>query len=181
VWWTHAPSRAKFFCVVGGPRQDPLDNLRKRQVIMVNRCSMCQRSGELVDHPSSSLRCGFCFMSSSVIELFACWWTSKRPRSAAIWKMVLIYLFWCLWKERNNRCFENLEKSFKDILASFFHTLYLWTVAFVSPLSLSFVKRKKKVWNFQSCCWRWNMWDSRKFYFIELGLDHILINDKICA
>jgi len=26
----------------------------------------------------------------------------------------------------------------EDILASFFHTLYLWTVAFVSPLSLSF-------------------------------------------
>jgi hypothetical protein len=47
-------------------------------------------------------------------------------------------IFLCLWKERNNRCFENLERSLDDILASFFHTFYLWTVAFVSPLSLSY-------------------------------------------
>jgi hypothetical protein len=26
----------------------------------------------------------------------------------------------------------------EEILASFFHTLYLWTVAFVSPLSFTF-------------------------------------------
>jgi hypothetical protein len=26
----------------------------------------------------------------------------------------------------------------EDILASFFHTLYLWTVAFLSPMSISF-------------------------------------------
>jgi hypothetical protein len=78
-------------------------------------------------------------MPSSVIKLFVCWWTSGRSKSFAIWKMVPICLFWCLWKERNNRCFEDLERSLENILASFFHTLYLWTVAFVSPLLLSFV------------------------------------------
>jgi hypothetical protein len=55
-----------------------------------------------------------------------------------IWKMVLTCILWCIWKEINNKCFEDLERSLEDILASFFHTLYLWTVAFVSPLSLSF-------------------------------------------
>jgi hypothetical protein len=59
--------------------------------------------------------------------------------SVMIWKMVPIYIFWCVWKERNNRCFEDLESSMEDILASFFHTLYLWTVTFLSPLSLSYV------------------------------------------
>lgn len=44
----------------------------------------------------------------------------------------------CLWKEWNFRCFKDLERSLEDILASFFHTLYLWTMTFVSPLSLSF-------------------------------------------
>jgi hypothetical protein len=58
--------------------------------------------------------------------------------SLAIWKMVPTCLFWCVWKERNSRCFEDLKRSLEDILASFFSTLYLWTVAFVSPLSLSF-------------------------------------------
>jgi len=36
------------------------------------------------------------------------------------------------------RCFEDLESSMEDILASFFHTLYLWIVAFLSPLAISF-------------------------------------------
>jgi hypothetical protein len=34
--------------------------------------------------------------------------------------------------------FEDLERSLKYILTTFFHILYLWTVAFVPPLSLSF-------------------------------------------
>jgi hypothetical protein len=48
------------------------------------------------------------------------------------------HAFFDVLKERNNRCFENLERSLDNILASFLHTLYFWTVAFVSPLLLSF-------------------------------------------
>jgi hypothetical protein len=51
---------------------------------------------------------------------------------------VPICIFWCVWKERNLRRFEDLESSMEDILASFLHTLYLWTVAFLSPLAISF-------------------------------------------
>jgi hypothetical protein len=44
-----------------------------------------------------------------------------------------------LWlKERNPRCYEDFESSIEDILASFFHTLYLWTMTFLFPLSISF-------------------------------------------
>jgi nitrogen fixation-related uncharacterized protein len=60
------------------------------------------------------------------------------PMSVAIWKMVLTCLLWCVWKEIPNKCFEDLERSLEDILGSSFHTLYLWTVAFMSPLSISF-------------------------------------------
>jgi hypothetical protein len=94
---------------------------------------MCKRSGESVDrlllHCDVALalwsalytRFGLSWvMSRSVIELFACWWTFGRPKSAMIWKIVPICLFWCLWKEINNRCFEDLERSLQDILASFF-------------------------------------------------------------
>jgi hypothetical protein len=44
-----------------------------------------------------------------------------------------------VWKERNLRRFEDVESFMEDILAIFFHTLYLWTVVFLSLLSLSFV------------------------------------------
>jgi len=41
--------------------------------------------------------------------------------------------------ERNLRRFEDLKSSMEDILALFFHTLYIWTMAFLSPPSLSYV------------------------------------------
>jgi hypothetical protein len=48
-------------------------------------------------------------------------------------EVVPICIFWCVWKERNLRCFEDLESSMEDILASLFHTL-----TFFSSLSFSF-------------------------------------------
>jgi len=78
-------------------------------------------------------------MHRRVIDLFARWRNSEKLRSVAVWKMVPICIFWCVWKEINLRCFEDLESYMEDILASFFHTLYFWTLAFLSLLSLSFV------------------------------------------
>lgn len=50
-----------------------------------------------------------------------------------------LFPFFSVWKERNLRCFEDLESSMEEILVTFFHTMYLWTVAFLCPLSISFV------------------------------------------
>ena len=77
-------------------------------------------------------------MPRRVVDLLACWWSSRRWRSAVVWKMVPTCLFWCIWQEMNNRCFEDLERSLEAILSSCFHTLYLWTVAHLSPLSISY-------------------------------------------
>jgi hypothetical protein len=77
-------------------------------------------------------------MPRQVFDLFTCWWSSGRQRSAAVWKMVPACLFWCLWQERNNRDFEDLERSLEDILSSCFHTLYFWIVAYVPPFSISY-------------------------------------------
>jgi hypothetical protein len=53
-------------------------------------------------------------------------------------KMAPIYLFWCLWREMKNKSFEDLERTLKEISSSFYHTVYLWTTAYVHPLSFSF-------------------------------------------
>jgi len=66
-----------------------------------------------------------------VIDLLACWWSSGRPRNAVIWKMTSICLFWCSWRERKNRSFEDLESSLEEILSSFYFTLYFWVTAYV--------------------------------------------------
>ena len=36
------------------------------------------------------------------------------------------YLLWCIWKERNSRCFEDIERSMPDIKLLFFKTLLVW-------------------------------------------------------
>jgi hypothetical protein len=77
-------------------------------------------------------------MPRLVVDLLACWWSSRRTRSVVVWKMLPTCLFWCLWQERNNRCFEDLERSFEDILSLCFHTLYLWTVTHLSLVSISY-------------------------------------------
>jgi hypothetical protein len=77
-------------------------------------------------------------MPRRVVDLLACWWSSGKRRSAAVWKMVLTCLFWCRWQERNNRCFEDLKRSLEAILSSCFRTLYLWTLAHLSLLSISY-------------------------------------------
>jgi hypothetical protein len=49
---------------------------------------------------------------------------SVKSRSAAIWKMVPTCLLWCVWNERNNSCFKDLERSLEDIFASFFFLFF---------------------------------------------------------
>jgi hypothetical protein len=46
--------------------------------------------------------------------------------------------FWCLWREINDRSFEHRERTLEELKSFFFNTLYLWTVAFVSALVLSY-------------------------------------------
>jgi hypothetical protein len=132
VWWTQAPSRVAFFAWSAALGKIlTLDNLMKMQVIIVNRCCMCKRSGESVDHIflycdvasalwSTLFTCfGSWVMPSSVIDLFACWWTFRSPRSVVIWKMVPICLFWCLWKEINN-----VFRGFGEIFGRYFSFVF---------------------------------------------------------
>jgi hypothetical protein len=55
-----------------------------------------------------------------------------------VWKMVPSCLMWCLWREQNDRNFEDQEKSIEEFKSFFFHCLYSWTTAYLAPLVLSF-------------------------------------------
>jgi hypothetical protein len=152
VWWNQAPPMAAFFAwTTALGKILTVDNLRKRKIIIMDRCYLCKRDGESVDHlllhcdVASTLwnlvfsRFGMSWvMPSRVIDLFACWWKAGRLMSAAVWKMVPICIFLFIWKERNLRCFEDMKNSLEDIVASFFRMLFLWTMTFLSPLSISF-------------------------------------------
>jgi hypothetical protein len=51
VWQTQAPTRVAYFAWSAALGKIlALDNLRKRHVILVDRCCMCKGNGECVDH-----------------------------------------------------------------------------------------------------------------------------------
>jgi hypothetical protein len=118
-----------------------------------------QEDGGVRGPSPSPFRCGFCLvvlsfqsfwvMPGRVIDLLACWWSLGQSRSATVWKIMPTCLFWCLWREINNRNFEDMEKTPEELLSSFYYTLYLWTTVYVFSLSsFSFL-------DFLTCFFSW--------------------------
>jgi hypothetical protein len=147
IWRTKTPSRVAFFtwtAVLG--KIFTLDNLRKRNLTVINRCFLRKADGETINHLLLHCEIMVCFnqfglslvMPSKVEGLFA-WWLRGRSRSAVVWKMVSLCLVWCLWLQRNARCFEVSERSLKELMAFFFYTLFTWTAAWLAPLVISYL------------------------------------------
>ena len=114
-----------------------IDNLRKRKVCILDWCYMCKCNSETINH--LFLHCpvalelwdmvfglfGVCWvMPFSVVGLLACWQGRFGcHRNGDIWMVVPHCLMWCIWKERNSRCFEDKERSMPDLKLLFFRTL----------------------------------------------------------
>jgi hypothetical protein len=82
-----------------------LDNLRKKNIIVINRCCLCKADGDTIDHLllnyeiARSLwyaifnRFGLSWVMPSKVEgLFAYWWSGGCSRSAVVWKIVTLCL-----------------------------------------------------------------------------------------
>jgi hypothetical protein len=152
AWQTQAPSRVAFFAWTAALGKIlTVDNLKKRKIIIVDRCYLCKRDGESVDHlllhcDVASTFCGIMFFLGLVClelcleELSTYLLLGRRLEGQGVlrygrWSICIL---WCVWKERNLRRFEYMENSLEDIVVSFLHMLYLWTVTFLSPLSISY-------------------------------------------
>ena len=117
-----------------------IDNLRRRRIVVTEWCYVCKKNAKTTDHlllhcDSASELWNLVFsifgvqwvMPGSVRELFACW-SQKRCRGSQrlAWRVVPLCLFWCIWRERNLRAFENIENSLIFLKASFLSSLFLW-------------------------------------------------------
>ena len=100
------------------------DNLRLRGFDFVDWCIMCCRCGDTVDH--LLLHCGKaywlrCFVfrifriswvpSYTVSNFLFGWWNWLGKHSSHIWNLVSLCLMWYIWRERNWRTFEDLDRS----------------------------------------------------------------------
>ena len=101
-----------------------IDNLRKKNMVLINKCGMCKRNEESIDH--LLLHCEgarvlwnaffSCFglawsMPRGVVNLLQCWWLGGRSCSVVVWKMVPHCIMWCLWSEWNKRYFDDSKSS----------------------------------------------------------------------
>ena len=68
-------------------------------------------------------------MPHKVFELFESWQGKFGwHHNIDFWRLVPHCLMWCIWSERNARCFEGFEQSLLEIKSFFLHTLLACSV-----------------------------------------------------
>jgi exonuclease III len=144
VWKAKVPSRVAFFVWTAALGKIlTTENLRKRRVIILDWCCMCKSSGESVNH--LLVHCPVAWelwsmvlvmfgknwvMPRAVVDLLSCWKGIRgKSEVGKIWKMVPHCLMWCLWQERNDRTFNEKERTIPALKFHFLHTLLNWSKA----------------------------------------------------
>ena len=154
IWKQKIPSRVAFLVWTAALGKClTIDNLCKRKVWILDWCYMCKRNGESVDH--LFLHCPFAsdlwsmvlgligvswVMPHTILGLLWCWQGSfGHHQNIYIWSIIPHCLLWCLWRERNSRCFEDTERSIPDLKLLFFRTLRDWLFALQDKSFPSFI------------------------------------------
>ncbi|KAG2721506.1 hypothetical protein I3843_02G071700 [Carya illinoinensis] len=114
-------------------------------MIVMEWCFMCKKNGESIDHlllhyevarelwVGILSRAGLSWvMPKSVVDLLACWnGHHNSSQLIAAWGMIPLCLVWCLLTERNDRCFNNIERAVGEIWNFFVSSLFQWFSAIV--------------------------------------------------
>ena len=103
---------------------------------------MCRCNGETVEHlllhcPVVDVLWNWVYqafgihwvISGTVADLLFSWWNGLGHHSSDIWNFVPACLMWTIWKERNQRTFEDAFKADNQILEGFILTLFDWSKA----------------------------------------------------
>jgi hypothetical protein len=141
VWKSKVPPRVAFFSWTAALGKIlTIDNLCKRGLILVDWCCLCRESGESPDH--ILLHCKIArelwnmvfvlfgvqwVMPETVLDLFSSWQGScGSRRTKMVWRVVPHCVFWCIWRERNARHFEDINTSIPKLKSRFFQLLFEW-------------------------------------------------------
>jgi hypothetical protein len=66
-------------------------------------------------------------MSGSVKDMLGSWRGQKGNRTLIqIWRMTPLCLMWCVWRERNARCFEDCETGLSNLKRKMLQMLFMW-------------------------------------------------------
>ena len=115
------------------------------------RC-MCCCDGETISH--LLLHCQVAYGLWSIVfwrfgilwvlpgcvpDLFFCWHNWLGKTHSKIWNMLPSCLFWTLWREQNNRIFENTERTDSQLQEFFSNALYDWATVWGYSSSTSVI------------------------------------------
>jgi len=84
--------------------------------------------------------------SSHVKDVLVSWRRRlKKCWVHGIWKLIPIAIWWCTWKERNRRIFDDKALSFQDFKLYFLGTLYSWSQVLVGGSTVSLLDFVDKI------------------------------------
>ena len=63
------------------------------------------------------------------MDLLDCWPGLPKEKAGDIWRLTPHCIMWCLWRERNARCFEDCAMSVQDLKNFVLNTLWKWAAA----------------------------------------------------
>ena len=142
IWGTHDPLRTCFFAweAIWG-KILTVNTLMKSGWQMVNKCNLCKDSEESATHilihyaKTRELQTFLLVLFQLVWEfldsmrnLLLQWKVEGfQKKERIVWHLAPICLFWCIWKEHNQRTFKNEELSNQRLKNLFIRTLFEWS------------------------------------------------------
>ena len=143
-----------------------LDNVAKRGISLCNRCSLCGKANETVRH--LFLHCNFtgqlqqtflnlrdiswCLPSKIDETLFGREMAGVRATNRERWWTIPASIWWTIWRERNERCFENRNNNLQEVSLSVF-CCSAFGVQMSTPMKLSQSQMLQDLFRFCSVLW----------------------------
>ncbi|GMP71099.1 hypothetical protein CsSME_00029647 [Camellia sinensis var. sinensis] len=154
IWALGSPTKVAFFvwtAILG--RILTIDNLIRRQHVLVDWCCMCCRDAKTVDHlllhcSIASRLWGFIValfglvwvQSASVLGVLQSWGGARvGKRHWKAWVFSSHCLLWLVWSERNRRVFQDKCHSVSWLESRLLMVLHSWVKGTVDPNVLVFV------------------------------------------
>ena len=128
------------------------DQLKRRDWILANRCSLCCAEEETINHilvhcSKAKVLWDLVFslfgvnwvLPFTVRDTLLGWYASfKDKKHRKVWRTIPLCLFWTVWKERNMIVFDNEVLSIQRLKNSFVCNIFSWAKSsiVVGPLTL---------------------------------------------
>ncbi|CAL1362079.1 unnamed protein product [Linum trigynum] len=144
VWRKSIPSKINaFMWMVAHKRILTMDKIQQRGCSIANRCCMCCRDEESVDHLFTRCEfgleiwtevrrmCGDSFApQEQILDTIKCW-KSDVPDTTTDWIgfCILHAVCWQIWLERNRRVFQDASRSAKEVFWIAIRSTADWLVA----------------------------------------------------